>query len=245
MLCVVDPAATSTIPRTDDIINALFSIPPVVGVEEVLRGIGHDQHWHQSLPAQAAAAAAAAGVPLSPLEELIIQFPVFLVKGNAENAKNIDLSIQSLDSLICEISKLDYNRANTGISTGFASSSCCQSRIWVDLSESSFPQYQTLPDVNNLSYCCYCCCWKTTTMTMTSQQPISGNIPLPLPSPLVALGYLLAIKETWNQRKAWAMAETLQDKKRFCSCIGAWEHSKTDILHLLANQTLEAVSTPD
>jgi hypothetical protein len=142
------------------------------------------------------------------------------VKGNAENVENIDLSIQSLDNLICEISKLDYNSANHGISTGFASSSC--QRLWLDLP--NFPQYQTLPDVNLWS------------------QGGDKQI-IPLPSPLVALQYLLAIKETWNQRKAWAMAATLDDKKKFCSCIGAWEHSKTDILHLLANQTLEAVSS--
>lgn len=172
---------------------------------------------------------------IAPLEEVMAKFPVQIVKGSAECAEHIERSIQSLDNLICEISKLDYDRANSGISTGFASGLC--QRQWLDLAVDSFPSYQTLPDVNHGAG------WSNTgSYASGNGTSDSINHVIPWPSPLVALRYLLAIKDTWNQRKAWAVAATVEEKERFCSCIGKWGHNpKMDVLHLLANQTLEAL----
>lgn len=110
-----------------------------------------------------------------------------------------------------ELSKLDFHVASKGISPGFATATSQGS--WYTLS--NFPEYQTLSTIN-----------------IASQEHI------PLPSPLVALRYLASMKDTWVQRKNWALSSQ-EEKEKFCLCIKGWSTSSLNILHVLSNQALE------
>jgi phosphatidylserine/phosphatidylglycerophosphate/cardiolipin synthase-like enzyme len=146
-----------------------------------------------------------------PIKNLITENPVIFVPGNAENPEEIETSIQSIEKLMYELSILDFHVASKGVSPGFATAST--QGAWYNLF--SFPEYQTLSIIN-----------------IASQEHI------PLPSPLVALRYLASMKDTWVQRKKWALSSQ-EEKEEFCLCIKGWTTSNLNILHVLGNQALE------
>lgn len=146
-----------------------------------------------------------------PIKNLIVDNPVWFVPGKAEHPDDIDSSIQSMENLMNEISKLDFHVATKGISPGFATTS--SQGPWYSLSQ--FPEYQTMSIIN-----------------------VGSQDHIPLPSPLVALRYLAHMKETWVQRRKWATSNP-EEKEHFCLCIKGWSTSTLNILHVLSNQALE------
>ena len=176
--------------------------------------------------------------PRQPLEVILADNKVKLVKGQAESVEDIEMGIQNLDVLIDQLSSHN-NHSNMneslccevnnslmmieGTSPGFettkqSSNNQSYNRNWKPLED--FPHYEALTDVNLL---------KNT---------------IPMASPAVVKEYFQLMRKAWMKRLEWASAASEVEKNRHCSCVGMWQHcgKGMNILQAIGNQTIEQVS---